>query len=271
VSTDNPWVVRRRVLPAPRLRMFCFPYAGGGASVYRDWPRWLPPDLEVCAVQPPGRESRLAEPPYTRLPDLLPPLADALSGLLDGPFVTFGHSLGGLVSFELVKYLRRAGGPQPEQMFVSGRRPPHLPGRERPIHDLPDDDLLTAVLRLNGTSPEIRSHPELLELVIPLLRADFAISETYHYTPETPLACPLTAFSGLADPSVTRSEAAGWAAHSRSGFVLRMLPGDHFFLSTAQRQLLGEITHLLATPPPAAGRATRLPRRADRPRDHHSA
>ena len=246
MSTDNPWVVRRRVVPEPRLRLFCFPYAGGGATVYQDWPRLLPADVEVCAVQLPGREARLGEPGYTRLFDLMPPLADALGRLLDTPFVTFGHSLGALVGFELARYLRRGGGPLPQQLMVSGRRAPHLANQGAPLHELTDDILLDAVLELNGTSPEIRSHPELLELAIPLLRADFALGETYRYTPEPPLASPITAFSGLADPHVTTAEATEWAQHTSGGFELHLLPGDHFFLTTAQGLLLAEVTRLLS-------------------------
>ncbi|MFD1516002.1 thioesterase II family protein [Pseudonocardia yunnanensis] len=248
MSTENPWVVRRRMVPQPRLRLFCFPFAGGGATVYRDWPRLVPPDVEVCAVQPPGRESRLGEDAYSSLQDLLPPLAGALGELLDVPYVTFGHSLGGLVNFELARYLRRTGGPLPRHLLVSGRRPPHLRSDDEhePMHKMDDDRLLDAVLELNGTSPEIRDHPELLELALPLMRADFAISETYEYTPEAPLPCPITAFSGAADPHVTRSEAADWAQHTSGGFELRMLPGDHFFLTTAQEQLLADISQLLS-------------------------
>jgi medium-chain acyl-[acyl-carrier-protein] hydrolase len=262
MSTDNPWVVRRRMVPQPRLRLFCFPFAGGGATVYRDWPRLVPPDVEVCAVQPPGRESRLGEDAFTRLHDLLPPLAGALGGLLDVPFVTFGHSLGSLVGFELARYLRRHGGPLPQQLIVSGRRPPQGHDQHEPMHKMDDERLLETVLELNGTSPEIREHPELLELAIPLLRADFAVSETYEYTPEPPLPCPITAFSGLADPHVTRSEAAGWAEHTSGGFALRMLPGDHFFLTTAQGQLLAEISHLLAGLQPGAGAPDPSPSRS---------
>ncbi|GAA1313724.1 thioesterase II family protein [Pseudonocardia xinjiangensis] len=245
MGTDDAWVVRRRVVAHPRLRLFCFPYAGGGATVYRDWPRLVPPDVEVCAIQPPGRESRLGEEGFTRMHDLLPPLAEAIGGLLDVPYVTFGHSLGALVGFELGRHLRRVGGPLPQQLLVSGRRPPHMPGDHDPIHKMDDDHLLETVLELNGTSPEIRQHPELLEFALPLLRADFAISETYSYVPEPPLPCPITAFSGASDPHVTRSEAAAWAEHTSGGFGLRMLPGDHFFLTTAQGQLLTEISDLL--------------------------
>jgi medium-chain acyl-[acyl-carrier-protein] hydrolase len=247
MSTENPWVVRRRMVPQPRLRLFCFPYAGGGATVYRDWSRLVPPDVEVCAVQPPGRESRLGEDAYSRLQDLLPPLAGALGDLLDVPYVTFGHSLGVLVSFELARHLRRTGGPLPQHLLVSGRRPPHVRSDEHELmHKMDDDRLLDAVLELNGTSPEIREHPELLELALPLLRADFALSETYEYTPEAPLPCPITAFSGTADPHVSRSEAQDWAQHTSGGFELRMVPGDHFFLTSAQGQLLADISELLS-------------------------
>ncbi|GAA1265567.1 hypothetical protein GCM10009677_17040 [Sphaerisporangium rubeum] len=235
------WAAR----PTARLRLFCFPYAGGGASVYRTWHEQLPEHIEVFAVQPPGRETRMAEKPFTRMADLVPPLADGLAPLLDKPYAVFGHSLGAGVAFELTRHLRRTGGELPVHLFVSGRQAPHLPSREERIHDMPDDVFLAGVRKLDGISPELFDHPELLELLLPLLRADFTMSEDHTYRPEHKLDMPITAFHGADDPTTREAEMAAWAAHTSAPFALRVLPGDHFFLRAEQRRLLSDIAGCL--------------------------
>jgi medium-chain acyl-[acyl-carrier-protein] hydrolase len=239
------WVMRWRSAPEPRLRLLCFAYAGGGASIYKGWSDQFAPDVEVCGIQLPGRESRIGEPPFARMDALVGPLADGLKEVLDAPFVTFGHSLGGLVSFDLARHLRRSGLPLPSHMIVSGRRPPQLPHRDAPIHQLPREEFLAAIRGFNGTDPRVFQHPELLDLAIPILRADLGISETYRYLSEPPLDCPITALYGSADPSVTRTEATAWGVQTSGPFDTRAFPGDHFFLRSAQPQLLAELHDLL--------------------------
>lgn len=229
-SPNQRWLAYREPNPRARLRLFCFPYAGGGASVYRGWAASLPGDLEVCPVQLPGRESRLRDQPYTHLEPLVQALADVLPPYLDLPFVFFGHSLGSLVAFELARELRRRGAALPLHLFASGRRAPHLPPREEPIHDLPEPEFIEKLRELNGTPEEVLQHAELMRLLVPILRADFAVNETYVFVPEEPLDCGISAFGGLGDEEVTREDLAAWREHSRGRFRLRMLPGDHFFL-----------------------------------------
>lgn len=234
VQTSTPphqrWLAYRESNPRARTRVFCFPYAGGGASVYRGWAAALPGDLEVCPVQLPGRESRLRDQPYTELPPLVATLADVLPPYFDLPFVFFGHSLGSLVAFELARELRRRGGPQPLHLFASGRRAPQLPAREEPIHDLPEPQFIEKLRELNGTPEEVLAHVELMRLLLPILRADFSVNETYAYVPEPPFDFGISAFGGLGDEDVTREDLAAWNEHTRGRFRLRMLPGDHFFL-----------------------------------------
>ncbi|HEX7181023.1 MAG TPA: thioesterase II family protein [Thermoanaerobaculia bacterium] len=224
------WLAFREAKPRARVRMFCFPYAGGGASTYRGWSASLPPDVEVCPVQLPGRESRLREEPFTRPEPLIRILADVLAPHMDMPFVFFGHSMGGMISFELSRELRRRGRTLPLHLFVSGRRAPHVPPREEPIHNLPEPEFIEELRRLQGTPEEVLQHAELMKLLTPVLRADFSVNETYTYTEEEPLDPGISAFGGLGDDEVTREDLEGWKQHTRGKFRLRMLPGDHFFL-----------------------------------------
>jgi len=243
----DPWIVRWNPVSAPRLRLLCFPYAGGGASSYRTWYQFLPRDVEVCAVQPPGREYRALEPAISRLADLLTAMEPSLEPIIDEPYATFGHSLGGLVSFELARRLRRLGQPLPQQMFISGRPAPQLHRPER-AYLLPDDEFLRVIRAFNGTNQEVFDHPELVELVLPLLRADFTLNASHEYTREPPLPCPITAYFGTEDRGATAPEVAAWAEQTSAIFTLRELPGDHFFLRTAHRELLAEISHRLQAP-----------------------
>ncbi len=240
------WLAYREVNPRARLRMFCFPYAGGGASAYRGWNNSLPADIEVCPVQLPGRESRLRDPAYDRSGPLIQGLADALVPYFDLPFVFFGHSMGGMISFELSRELRRRGKTLPLHIFVSGRRAPQLPAREEPIHDLPEPEFFEKLRELNGTPEEVLQHAELMKLLLPVLRADFAVNETYEFTEEEPFDFGISAFGGLGDEEVTKEDVDLWRLHTRGRFRLRMLPGDHFFLHGSKDLLTEAIARDLA-------------------------
>jgi len=150
--------------------------------------------------------------------------------MLDKPFAFFGHSLGALVSFELTRRLRREYGVHPVRLFVSAGRAPQIPRRGPPIHALPEEELLAELRRLNGMPGELMEHEELMEIMLPLLRADFAVYETYVYTNEPPLNCPISAFGGIQDHRVKDSDLEAWRAQTNVSFSLRMFPGDHFFL-----------------------------------------
>lgn len=234
----DPWLACRKRKPHARLRLFCFPYAGGSAAIFRTWPDGLPADVEVCPVQLPGRGTRLMEPPFTRLSPLIQALAHALFPLLDKPFALFGHSLGALVSFELARHLRRQYGLHPVRLFVSAGRAPQIPHRDLPMHSLPGEEFVAKLRRLNGTPSEVFEHEELMEIVLPLLRADFALYETYVYSTEPPLNCPISTFGGLQDRNVSHGDLVAWRDQTTGSFSLRMFPGDHFFLNTTQPLLL---------------------------------
>lgn len=232
------WIAFRTPNPQARLRLFCFPYAGTGASIFRTWSDGLPADVEVCPIQFPGRGTRLMETPFTRLAPLVQTLAQALAPLLDKPFAFFGHSLGALVGFEVARQLRRQSGVQPVRLFVSADRAPQIPPRDRPIHALPEREFLVELRRLNGIPEKVWEDAELMQIMLPVLRADFAAYETYVYPTEPPLDCFIASFGGLEDMKVSRSDLEAWRDQTSASFSLRMFPGDHFFLNATQPLLL---------------------------------
>jgi medium-chain acyl-[acyl-carrier-protein] hydrolase len=234
----NAWVSCPRPNPDAKVRLFCFPYSGASANIYYPWADVLPPSWEVCPAQLPGRGNRMSEPLATRLQAQVEALATGLAPYLDKPFAFFGHSMGALIAFELARHLRRTALPLPVHIFVSGHEAPHLPDRNPPLHALPTGELLDKLRELNGTPEEVLQHPELRDMLLPILRADFEVCETYVYTAEPPLDCPISAFSGLGDEYVTREELEAWREHTTGRFSIRMFPGDHFYLNSARPYLL---------------------------------
>lgn len=227
---NDPWIQRPRPRPGALLRLFCLPHAGGGASAFRGWAEAMPAEVEVCPVKLPGREARLGEPAIPRMEPLVDELVGVTERWSDLPFAIFGHSNGALIGFELARRLRREGRPGPVHLFASGRRAPDVPASRAPVAHLPDEPFVAELRELGGTPPEVLDHPEILPLLLPLLRADMALAETYEYREEPPLECPITAYSGLADVKVSRADAEAWGRHTRAGFTLRMFAGDHFFI-----------------------------------------
>jgi medium-chain acyl-[acyl-carrier-protein] hydrolase len=239
MPSRTPWILTFHTAAAPRARLFCFPHAGGGASAFREWAGLVPAGVEVCAVQPPGRENRLREPPLTALPPLVVEAAAALLPWLDLPFAFFGHSLGALAAFEVARQLRRQGAPTPTWLFAAGcEAPQRLRPADPPLHALPRERFLAELRRLEGTPEAVLNSAELLDVLLPLLRADFAVLETYRYRPELPLACPITAVGGVEDRQISRDDLAAWGEQTAAGVEMHLLPGGHFFPRTACAGLL---------------------------------
>jgi medium-chain acyl-[acyl-carrier-protein] hydrolase len=240
------WVHPFQPRPAAPIRLFCFPYAGGGPFTFRPWVNKLPDFVEILAIQLPGRGRRFSEPAITRLENLVPVLTEALLPYFDRTFVFFGHSMGATIAFEVARHLRRESKPQPAHLFVSGSPAPHLPDRHKRTYDLPEPQFIQELERLNGTPAEVLERPELMQLMLPILRADFELVETYVYREEPTMPVPLDAFGGLGDVNIPRQDIESWREHTCSFFSLRMLPGDHFFIHTHQNILLQAIAQSLA-------------------------
>ena len=240
---------RLRSVEGARVRLLCIPYAGGSSRIFQPWLELVPAGVDLWAVESAGRGSRIAEPPAETLEPLVDELLAAVVPDLDVPLAVFGHSMGALVAFELARSLRRRDLAEPVALFLSGHQAPQLPPRESPTRDLSDPEFVQRLRRLGGTPEELLEHEDLLEVFLPLLRADFAAIESYEYRDEPPLGCGITAFGGLGDRLVGREQLEAWRVHTVGRFDLHLLPGGHFFLYQSAASLLALVSarlgHLL--------------------------
>ncbi|MFS0554773.1 thioesterase II family protein [Brevibacillus sp. 179-C9.3 HS] len=226
------------------IRLFCFPFAGGGASIYRGWAQAFPSDMGVYPVQLPGRENRIAERAHAEMSVLVQEIAQAIYPYLDRPFIFFGHSMGTRIAFELARMVRSKWERNPLCLIVSGGRAPHFP-EPKPIYHLSDDEFVSELRRFSGTPEAILQSKELMELFMPLLRADFTLDETYVYTEEKPLDCPIAAYCGTEDQEATQEEMEAWASHTSAQFTFEMVDGGHFFLTTNKEYLLQSVAKII--------------------------
>ena len=239
--SPDSWIAFRKPNPQAILRLFCFPYAGGGASIYRTWGQDLPPQVEVCPVQLPGRENRMREKPIAVMEELIDAMLPALQPHMDLPFAFFGYSMGAGISHALAQRLARQGRKLPSILLPAARRAPHLPVPDH-IHHLPEEEFKQRLRELNGTPEEALQHQELMDLLSPILRADFQVNDTYLSKEGPPLDCALSAFGGLEDPRVNQEAVQAWKKTARGTFRIRMLKGDHFFLNNSRTELLQAIS-----------------------------
>lgn len=238
MNTVDRWIARPRPNPRARLRLFCLAHAGGGASAFRGWADALPAEVEVCPVQLPGRENRIAEPAITRMEPLIDALSAAVLPYLDLPFALLGHSNGALIGFELARRLRADARPGPAHLYASGRRAPDSASGRAPTSHLPDAEFLEDLRRLGGLPDALLQHQELVALLLPTLRADVALNESYVFAEGEPLDCPITAYAGLADAKVTADQVQAWGRHTRGPFTVRRFAGGHFFIQESRPEFL---------------------------------
>lgn len=237
--------MKRPIEHGSRMTLFCFPYAGGGASLFREWKSELGPSVDVRAIRLPGRESRIAEPPFTSVRELVLNTVEEISPTIDGPFALFGCSFGALVAFETARALRIRGF-TPDHLIVAALKAPHLPMRRKPIHGLSNVEFTEQLARFCGTPAPVLRNPELMELVLPAIRADFQAYESYEHQVSTPLACPVIAMGGTRDACVLPDELDAWRAHTTGPFSIRMFSGDHFFVHSARRMLTWALAQVLS-------------------------
>lgn len=234
---SNKWFVRPHVKPEATTRLFFFPYAGGGPTVFTKWCADLPRHIEGTVVHYPGRGSRFDEPAIDEMPRMTDALAQNIEPLLDKPFSLFGHSMGGLIAYELARHLRAQHLPMPSQLFISACGTPQLTDSTPKIHSLPDDQFLNEFDQLDGIPREMQN-PEVLRLLLPIFRADMQLLEDYAYYSGAPLDLPIVAFGALDDSRVSRERIEGWASHTSGGFEARYFSGGHFYLREHRRAII---------------------------------
>jgi medium-chain acyl-[acyl-carrier-protein] hydrolase len=225
----NPWFPFGTQPDAP-VRLLTLPHAGAGASVFRNWARGLPEQIGVVPVQPPGRERRYGDPPFTRVGPLVKELAAEITAEVATPYAILGHSTGALCAFEVTRELLRGGGPLPVHLFVCGRPAPQFPRERSDLGRLSVPELAAFLRQLDGTPEAILNDLGLLARMQPILAADFDVNECYTFTAgdDTPLDIPITAFAGRTDPVAVTEPMAAWEQHTTAGFRLHVLDGGHF-------------------------------------------
>ncbi|MFD8124610.1 thioesterase II family protein, partial [Streptomyces albidoflavus] len=228
-------------------RLVCLPHAGGSAAFFFPVSKSLSPGLDVISVQYPGRQDRRREKGVETIGELARHIVDVLDPRPDGPPVAlFGHSLGATLGFEIAR-LMEARGTAPCHLFASGRRAPSRP-RHETVHQRDDEGLLDEIRRLSGTDARVLGDEEVLRMALPAIRSDYRAAETYTYEPGPALSCPITVFTGDADPKVTLDEARAWETHTDAGFDMHTYPGGHFFLSDHSAAMLKINAARLAPP-----------------------
>jgi len=241
MAGDTKWLPYLRRNACATFRLFCFAYAGGFASIFRTWEAGLPSEIEICAVQLPGRQTRHAEQLASDLEPLINDLVAGLGPFLDKPYAVFGHSLGALIGYCLVRRLQVEQCLSAGHLFVSACRAPQFVCEHPSTRAMSDLEFTDYVRRLRGTPDAILDDPEAAKLVIPAVRADFALLESYVHQDLGKLACPISAFGGLQDDVVPPEQLDAWKDQTAARFEMRMYPEAHFFLDRRRAQILRAI------------------------------
>ncbi len=245
-KTTTPWLMPFSHEGNGRLNLFFFPHAGGGASAFYQWSRVLPKEIASYAVQLPGRETRLRESLHREVNALVAVLAGELRPFLESaPYIFWGHSMGALLAFEVTRLLQERGQKLPLRLLVSGYNAPHIPYADPQIHHLPEADFIAALQELNGTPEAVLKDDELRNLVLPIVRADFQLVETYTYEEAQPLPCPITVLDGAADEKTNDDDLREWQAQTTHELEMFTFPGDHFFLYDLQPKLISTVVYLI--------------------------
>ncbi len=229
--------------PNARLRLFCFPYAGGSAAIFKQWQYFLPNDIELVYFQPPGRATRIDEPLLVKMEHLISELMKNIHFLTEKPYVFFGHSLGSRVGFELALQLQVQDKPLPKALIASGSRAPHVLSHKPNIAHLEQPEFVHELKKLNGTSSAVLQHEELMSFLYPMLKADFSIAESYVANGEA-IMCPIHIFSGC-DDDISEHQLLAWQELTSAKATLQYLQGDHFFIDKHPQALLSHVKQIL--------------------------
>lgn len=240
-SPGSRWFATPQERRSAQLRLYCLPHAGGGASAYRSWATEIADFVEVCLVQLPGREWRLDEPAVAVADELADVLLGQITAHADRPYVLFGHSMGAGLAFEVAIRAERAGVRSPLCVVASAFHSPTLPNRNPVLSTLPDDQLVANLIGYGGLPADLATNQEYLRFLLPTLRCDFAVVESFGLAAPRSLSCPVSVFGGADDEYVTREEILAWQDVTASRCTVRFLPGGHFFLRDASAAVLAAV------------------------------
>ncbi|KGJ86793.1 thioesterase II family protein [Colwellia psychrerythraea] len=243
---NNKWFVRPNPNPTADLRLICFPYAGGSSTTYLSWVKELPKNVELVIIQTPGRGSRMCEVPYSDMDTLVGDLVKIIPQLLNKPYILFGHSLGSRVAFELMSQLKMLNHPPPIHFIASGSRGPQYLSNNEPIYHLKDEEFINEIRGLNGTPPAVLDNKELMDLFLPMLKADFEIADKYCYNKNETFNCPISVLGGEDDFDITYSKLSGWGEHFTHDAEIHMFVGNHFFIDSNKEGVLKKVNNIIA-------------------------
>ena len=239
------WLEFHQPIPDVSVRLFCLPFAGGSAALFHGWHRFLD-DIEVCPIQLPGRGRRIGETAASELRTLAESVAAAIRPACHEPFAIFGHSMGGLIGYEVARILEQQHDCAAQHLIVASTPAPHLVRYDTPTYDIPEGEFIEHLLALDGTPKELLEDKAGRELFLPLIRADFRLVQTYRHVPGPPLNCPIVAFVGDVDPEVSASDIGEWGLFTTHTFVPIVVPGDHFLLTRRTPDCLRIVRQTLA-------------------------
>jgi len=254
----NPWFITFGQAHKPaRLRLYCFAYAGGSPSIYQPWRALLDSGIELCAVQLPARGMRLTEPAERDLAVLVGRLSEVIAAQPDTPFAFFGHSMGGLIAFELTRHLQQRRLPQPVKLIVSGCSSPQLRDSMEALDEHDDNKMIERLTQYKGTPTEALQHEELMRLMAPAIRADFAMVANYVYQPAALLDVPIIALAGRSDDHTSHEQIDDWERETQAHFAQHWFDGDHFFLRPQMEKVVMQVnTELSPAALSVSGRAS---------------
>lgn len=227
-----------------KISLFCFPYAGGSATIYNKWRKYIDSCIEIVPVELSGRGKRFNEPLYDNINDVVDDMYHILKESINGPYALFGHSMGSVIAYDLAYRISNSDLPNPEYLFLSGRKPPHIEKREKIIHTLPDEEFKNEIINMGGTEKEVFENKQLLELFLPIMRSDFRIVENYRYMEKSPLDIKIIGLYGD-EEDIDYSEAKEWSIHTRKDCRIFEMKGNHFFINDSTKEIVNILNNVL--------------------------
>jgi len=242
----NKWCVIPRPNPTADIKLICIPYAGGSASIYIPWINYLPHNVELVIIQPPGRSSRISETPLDNMSKLINEMGLVLPKILNKPYILFGHSLGSKIAFEIIRKSTSLHIPHPMFFIASGSAGPQKKNNRDITYNLNDDEFISKLEEMDGTPKDVINNKELMSIVLPTLKADFKISETYQFTGNKYFNIPLSVLGGEYDVDINLDDLKLWQYFFNSTSEITIFSGGHFFINSHKEEVLEKINEIIS-------------------------